>query len=176
MSHPQVPAPAEPRRAALLGRGPLQQVQRRRADRERGPPGEAGRRHGVRGVCPPPPAAGSRPSCPPGALPWSQPRLHTHREARGRQSRDRARPFPDGEGPRSSLGCEATSPVSPWSKVDVGFANLAVLYAQKEAQPTWRSPGNVVASGPPRGSGVPNPPTGRTWTPGHPTRGLPLLL
>ena len=74
---PQVPAPAEPRRAALLRRRPLQQVQRRRADRERGPPGEAGRRHGVRGGCPRP-AAGCGPSRRPGALPWSQPRLHTH--------------------------------------------------------------------------------------------------
>ena len=84
MSRPQVPAPAEPRRAALLRRGPLQQVQRRRADRERGPPGEAGRRHGVRGGCPPPRCGlrGGGPSRPPGALRWSQPRLHTHTGSR----------------------------------------------------------------------------------------------
>ncbi|XP_010844106.1 PREDICTED: protein sidekick-1 [Bison bison bison] len=51
-------------------------------------------------------------------------RVSTHTQARSRQSRDRGRPFPDGEGPCSSLVREATSPISPWSRVDFGFANL----------------------------------------------------
>lgn len=51
-------------------------------------------------------------------------RVSTHTQARSRQSRDRGRPFPDGEGPCSSLVREATSPISPWSRVAFGFANL----------------------------------------------------
>ena len=64
-------------------------------------------------------------------------RVSTDTQAWGRQSRDRGRPFPDGEGPRSSLVREAISPISPWSRVDFGFANLlAAPCAQKETWPT----------------------------------------
>lgn len=47
----QVAAPAKPRWAALLGRRPLQQVQRGRADREHEPHREVGGRIGIRGQC-----------------------------------------------------------------------------------------------------------------------------
>lgn len=55
-SRPQVAAPAEPWRAALLRRGRLWQVQRRRAGRGREPRGEVRGRVGVRGQCPRPPS------------------------------------------------------------------------------------------------------------------------
>lgn len=48
---PQVPAPAQPRRPALLGRGPGRQVQRGGAERERAPGGGGGGRVGIRGQC-----------------------------------------------------------------------------------------------------------------------------
>lgn len=86
-----------------------------------------------------PPAAGSGvggPPVPRGPCAGLN-RVSTHTQARGRQSRDRGCPFPDGEGPRSSLVREATSPVSPWSRVDFGFANLlAAVCAQIETRST----------------------------------------
>lgn len=114
-SRPQVAAPAEPRRAALLRRGRLWQVQRRRAGRGREPRGEVRGRVGVRGQCPRPPStAGPSPPrsrgaarpVPPESLSDSRLPLQMRRaqepRARGRAGEDEA---DAGRAPRASRVC-----------------------------------------------------------------------
>ena len=151
---PQVPAPAEPRRAALLGRGPLQQVQRRRADRERGPQGEAGRRLRVRGGCPPPADT------------------HTHTRS-GQAEPGQSAPLPGRGGSTLVSGVRGHLPGQSLVQSGRRVCKPCWLYAQKETRPAWRSQGSVGASGSLRGNGARTHPTGRTWTPGHPAGGFP---